>query len=193
LIQEGLDEKRSFYWAFNHWFEKKGRREERMSAEKQTVDGGLGPRFEVEDFPEPLRQLTPRKLFAILGPAVIALGGTIGGGEWLIGPSLFVKWGLALLWVTTVSSILQVFLNLEMCRYTLYTGEPVTVGFMRLAPGKAFWGWFFTVIGFCERGLPGWALGTATAIAALQLGIIPGAAAKGTVLSGVTWFLPPVV
>jgi len=153
-----------------------------MSTEKQTVDGGCGPKFEVEDFPEPLRHLTPRKLFAILGPAVIALGGTIGGGEWLIGPSLFVKWGLALLWVTTVSSILQVFLNLEMCRYTLYTGEPVTVGFMRLAPGKAFWGWFFTIIGFCERGLPGWALGTATAIAALQLGIIPGAAAKGTVL-----------
>ena len=45
-----------------------------------------------------------------------------------------------------------------MSRYTLYTGEPITVGFMRLAPGKAFWGWLFTIIGFAERGLPGWAL-----------------------------------
>ncbi len=149
---------------------------------KQTVAGGCGPNFEVTDLPEPLRELTPKKLFAILGPAVIALGGTIGGGEWLIGPSLFVKWGLGLLWITTCSALLQVFLNLEMTRYTLYTGEPITVGFMRLKPGKAFWGWFFTIIGFCERGLPGWILGTATAVAALQLGKIPLAADKGTVI-----------
>jgi hypothetical protein len=148
----------------------------------ETVAGGYGPSFKVEDLPDPPRDLSPRKLFAILGPAVIALGGTIGGGEWLVGPSLFVKWGLALLWITTVSALLQTFLNLEMTRYTLYTGEPVTVGFMRLAPGKAFWGWLFTIVGFAERGLPGWALGAATALAALQLGKIPGAPDKGTVL-----------
>ncbi|MGZ3495089.1 MAG: Nramp family divalent metal transporter, partial [Thermodesulfobacteriota bacterium] len=73
-----------------------------MAEEKQlkTVPGGCGPAFEVTDFPEPLRQITPKKLFMILGPAIIALGGTIGGGEWLIGPSLFVKYGLALLWIT---------------------------------------------------------------------------------------------
>jgi len=151
--------------------------------EKRKEDiAGCGPPFKVEDLPEPPRDLTPRKLFAILGPAVIALGGTIGGGEWLVGPSLFVKWGLALLWITTVSSLLQTFLNLEMTRYTLYTGEPITVGFMRLKPGKAFWGWLFTIVGFLERGLPGWALGAATALAAFQLGKIPGAPDKGTVI-----------
>jgi hypothetical protein len=155
-----------------------------MAEEKKVkgVDAGCGPPYEVGDFPEPPRDLTPRKLFAILGPAVIALGGTIGGGEWLVGPSLFVKWGLALLWITTVSSLLQVFLNLEMCRYTLYTGEPITVGFMRLKPGKAFWGWLFTVVGFLERAMPGWAMGTATALAAFQLGKIPGGPDKGTVI-----------
>ena len=89
-----------------------------MNEEKKakTVPGGCGPDFEFADFPEPLRKITPKKLFMILGPAVIALGGTIGGGEWLVGPSLFVKWGLALLWITTVSALLQVFLNLEMTR-----------------------------------------------------------------------------
>ena len=155
-----------------------------MTEEKQvqTVPGGCGPAFEVSDLPEPLRDLTPRKLFAILGPAVIALGGTIGGGEWLVGPSLFVKWGLALLWITTISSTLQVFLNLEMIRYTIYTGEPITVGYMRLWPGKAFWGWFYTIIGFVERAMPGWAMGTATALAAAQLGRVPGGPDKGTVI-----------
>ncbi|HMK51316.1 MAG TPA: Nramp family divalent metal transporter, partial [Thermodesulfobacteriota bacterium] len=155
-----------------------------MADEKQvkTVPGGCGPAYEVSDLPEPVRDLTPRKLFAILGPAVIALGGTIGGGEWLVGPSLFVKWGLALLWITTISSTLQVFLNLEMIRYTLYTGEPITVGYMRLWPGKAFWGWFYTIIGFIERAMPGWAMGTATALAAAQLGRIPGGPDKGTVI-----------
>lgn len=162
----------------------KWKKEVTMNEERKgkPISGGYGPNFEVTDLPEPPRDLTPRKLFAILGPAVIALGGTIGGGEWLVGPSLFVKWGLALLWITTVSALLQTFLNLEMTRYTLYTGEPITVGFMRLAPGKAFWGWLFTIIGFLERGLPGWALGAATALAAFQLGKIPGAPDKGTVI-----------
>ena len=155
-----------------------------MSDQKQEEleRAGCGPVFEVTDLPEAPRDLNMKKLLAILGPAMIALGGTIGGGEWLIGPSLFVKWGLGLLWITTVSSILQTFLNLEMSRYTIYTGEPITVGFMRLKPGKAFWGFFFTIIGFLERGLPGWALACGTALAAAQLGQIPGAGDKGTVV-----------
>jgi hypothetical protein len=61
-----------------------------METKKQDI-AGCGPPYEVSDMPEPPRDLTPRKLFAILGPAVIALGGTIGEGEWLVGPSLFVK------------------------------------------------------------------------------------------------------
>lgn len=155
-----------------------------MSDQKQEEleRAGCGPVFDTADFPEPPKIKSAGALLAIMGPAVIALGGTIGGGEWLIGPSLFVKYGLALLWITTVSSILQVFLNLEMVRYTLYTGEPITVGIMRLKPGKAFWGWLFTIAGFLERGLPGWCLATATALAAVQLGVIPGAGDKATVI-----------
>jgi len=130
----------------------------------------------------PWKGMTPKKLFLMMGPAVIALGGSIGGGEWLVGPSLFVKYGLVLLWVTSVSTTLQTFLNLEMTRYTLATGEPITVGFMRLRPGKGFWGWLFTIAGFIERAMPGWALACATAVAAMQLGRIPGLADKAVVI-----------
>ncbi len=151
---------------------------------QETVPGGHGPAFTVTDMPEsPMREgLTAKGLFLMMGPAVIALGGSIGGGEWLVGPALFVKYGLVLLWITTVSTTLQTFLNLEMTRYTLYTGEPITLGFMRLSPGKPFWGGLFTIAGFVERAMPGWAIATATAIAAMQLGKIPGAADRPTVV-----------
>jgi len=150
---------------------------------QESVPGGYGPAFPVTDMPEsPWKGMTGKKLFLMMGPAVIALGGSIGGGEWLVGPALFVKYGLVLLWVTTVSTTLQTFLNLEMTRYTLATGEPITIGIMRLAPGKTFWGGLFTVAGFIERGMPGWALACATAVAAMQLGKIPALADKPTVI-----------
>ena len=147
-----------------------------------SVPGGQGPAFPITDLPDPPKNLTIKGLFLTMGPAVIALGGSIGGGEWLVGPALFVKYGLVLLWVTTVSTTLQTFLNLEMTRYTLVTGEPITIGFMRLKPGKMFWGIFFTVIGAIERAMPGWALACATAIAAMQLGRIPALADRPVVL-----------
>jgi hypothetical protein len=65
-----------------------------------------------------------RALFAVLGPGVIVLGAAIGSGEWLIGPVAIVRYGLTLLWVTTVAVFLQTVFNGELMRYTLYTGEP---------------------------------------------------------------------
>ncbi|NLI91117.1 MAG: Nramp family divalent metal transporter [Peptococcaceae bacterium] len=154
------------------------------------VDPGCGKDFGIEDMPKAPQIKNKKALLAILGPSIIALGGTLGSGEWLIGPAMFVKYGLALLWITTVSTFLQTFLNLEMSRYTIYTGEPITVGFMRLKPGAKFWGPLMSIIGFLERGLPGWALASATCLGAIQLGKIPEAGDKGTVIVwGVIVFL----
>src|SRR5512142_3183931 len=147
------------------------------------VPGGFGPAFPVSDMPAPpIDKITLKNAFVVLGPAVIALGGSIGGGEWLVGPGLFVLYGLGLLWITTVSTTLQTFLNLEMTRYTLVTGEPITLGFMRLWPGKWFWSVVYSVVGFIERAAPGWALSCATAVAAMQLARIPGNDDRGTVV-----------
>ena len=83
------------------------------------------------------------RLLGVVGPGVIVLGASIGSGEWLIGPTAFVKYGMSLLWVTTVAVTLQTILNTEAIRYTLYTGEPVFTGFMRTRPRSTFWAWTY--------------------------------------------------
>ena len=71
---------------------------------------------------------------AVVGPGVIVLGASIGGGEFLLGPAAFVRHGLSLLWVTGIAVWLQTVFNTELMRYTLATGEPVFTGFMRTRP-----------------------------------------------------------
>jgi hypothetical protein len=119
---------------------------------------------------------TRRNVLRTIGPGIIGLGAAIGSGEWLLGPSVIVAYGPTLLWITTVAVLLQVLLNLEMARYTLYTGEPIISGYMRTWPGPGFWGSIYSALAFLQDGWPGWALAAATATAALLLGRMPTAA-----------------
>jgi hypothetical protein len=136
---------------------------------------GLLPPWGVAELPAP-PTFTFRNVLRTIGPGIIGLGIAIGSGEWLLGPSVVARYGPALLWVTTVSVLLQVFINIEMARYTMYTGEPIMVGFMRTSPGPRFWSGLYGLLTFLQVGWPGWALASATAVAALALGRIPTAA-----------------
>jgi hypothetical protein len=122
-----------------------------------------------------------RALFAILGPGVIVLGAAIGSGEWLIGPVATVRYGLALLWVTTVAVFLQTVFNGELMRYTLYTGEPAFTGFMRTRPRSTFWAALYSVLFLLQTGWPGWAGAAAGALFFLARGRVPTAADAGAV------------
>jgi len=84
-------------------------------------------------------KFTRRNWFAMLGPALVMGGAAIGGGEWLLGPVVTAKYGAALLWVTMISILGQVIYNIEISRYTLYTGEPIFTGKFRTMPGPKFW------------------------------------------------------
>jgi hypothetical protein len=90
----------------------------------------------------------------VVGPGVIVLGLSIGGGEFLLGPAAFVRHGLSLLWITLVSVFFQTIFNTELMRYTLATGEPVVTGFMRTRPAPAFWAWFYAGMYFLQTGWP---------------------------------------
>ena len=99
---------------------------------------------------------TPKGLdwLKVVGPGVIVLGLSIGGGEFLLGPAAFVRYGLSLLWITLVSVFFQTIFNTELMRYTVATGEPVFTGFMRTRPSRAFWAWFYAGMYFLQTGWP---------------------------------------
>lgn len=123
---------------------------------------GLDP-WRIAELPEPP---TPRGLqwLGVVGPGVIVLGLSIGSGEFLLGPAVFVRHGLSLLWVTGVAILLQTVFNLELMRYTLATGEPVFTGFMRTRPSARGWALFYSALYFLQTGWPAWAATAAGAI-----------------------------
>ena len=129
----------------------------------------------------------------VVGPGVIVLGLSIGSGEFLLGPTAFVRHGLTLLWVTTVAVFLQTVFNTEVVRYTLATGEPAFTGFMRTRPGASFWAWFYSILYFLQSGWPAWAGTAAGAIFYLFAGQLATPADRDVVyMIGVGTFLATV-
>jgi hypothetical protein len=96
------------------------------------------PPWNIDVLPDAPR-FSARHIFAMLGPSIIAGGAAIGGGEWLMGPTVTAKYGGALLWLATVSILCQVVYNIEISRYALYSGEPIMNGKFRTLPGPALW------------------------------------------------------
>jgi hypothetical protein len=74
-----------------------------------------------------------------------------------------------------VAIALQTIFNLEAIRYTLYTGEPIFGGIMRLKPGPRFWAAFYTVVGFFQLGWPALAGTAAATLLSAWMGRVPEA------------------
>jgi hypothetical protein len=129
------------------------------------------PRWDTGVLPDAPR-ITLRSWALLLGPGLVAAGAAIGGGEWLAGPLTTARYGGAILWLATVSILTQLFYNLEICRYTLYCGEPIFTGKFRLLPGPLFW---LVVYIFLDFGsvFPYLVSSAATPLAAVILGEIP--------------------
>lgn len=139
-----------------------------------SAGGGNLPDWQVAELPAPL-PLSRRNLFKVIGPGAILLATSIGGGEWLVGPAAAVRFGTSVMWIATIAIGFQVIFNLEGIRYTLYTGEPIYSGFMRLKPGSAFWAVFYAILAIFQLGWPALALSTAGTLFSLGVGRIPGA------------------
>jgi len=153
----------------------------------------LNLEFQQAELPEPPR---PRGLgwLRAVGPGVIALGVSIGSGEFLLGPATFVQHGFSLLWVVLIAITFQTIFNTEVMRYTLATGEPVFAGFMRTRPSSTLWAWVYVILYFLQVGWPAWAATAAAAIFYLVTQRLPDAGdASTTYLIGAAAFLAVVV
>ena len=101
----------------------------------------------------------PARLWRVIGPGVVASGVGLSSGEFVLWPYIASQAGLVFLWGAVLGVVTQFFLNMEIERYTLATGETALAGFNRLwrHAGLAL------VLMVCFANLwPGWALSAAT-------------------------------
>jgi hypothetical protein len=113
------------------------------------------PAAETRDLPEPV------PFRKVVGASVIILATAIGSGEFVLWPYITSQVGLVFMWAAIVGFAIQFFINMEVERYTLATGETALTGFSRLWKP---WGILFIVMALCQNFWPGWATGAATTL-----------------------------
>ena len=145
------------------------------------------PGVEYRDLPEPL------PLRKIVGASVVLLATALGSGELIIWPYITTQVGVGLLWLAFVGFSMQYFLNMEIERYTLATGETAVVGFTRFWKP---WGIIFALGAFLPNAWPGWATGGATVLSYLfgfGEGSVPIIAIIGLIAIGIAITASPVI
>ncbi len=142
------------------------------SEARSGLDHGCLPDWKVAELPEPL-PFSVGNVLRTIGPGAILLAGSIGGGEWIVGPLTTVRFGPEILWIATLGIFLQMIFNLEAVRYTLYSGEPVMTGVMRLNPGGKFWGGIYVAAGTAQLATPAMAMACAGVMLTAGRGDLP--------------------
>jgi hypothetical protein len=149
--------------------------------EKQTYELGAGPPLGVDDLPTPEEAFgAPRiglkaTITLVIGPSLIALGLSIGSGEWILAPlAIGTEGWVGIGFVALISILLQALYNVEIGRYVVATGEVPSLGFGRIPPGF-FIGTILAVLLFYLAFITGgWAAGAGDGLFTLFTGDIPG-------------------
>ncbi len=149
------------------------------------VGNGNLPPMPYRDMPEPL------PLGRVLGPSVILAGLGVGSGEYIIWPFMTATVGTFFLWAAVLSVTVQYFLNMEIERYTLATGETAVAGFVRFWKP---WGALFCLFTILPNMWPGWATSGVTILGFLVGPIdVPLVTIGVLVASGVALTASPIV
>jgi len=159
---------------------------------RAAVAASTGLRVPDRVLPPPERKALPDPvpLRRMLGPSIILAGLSIGSGELVLWPRLTAEFGFQLFWACWIGVTIQFFLNMEIERWSLATGESAVVGFVRLWRGFAP---LFLLCATLPWIWPGWATGAATLLS-WEFGLpLRTTAVAGLVLCGLVLSLGPVV
>lgn len=146
---------------------------------------GALPEFALAELPPP-----PASTWRIIGPGVVAAGVGLASGEFILFPYIASQVGLVFIWAALVGLATQFFINMEVERYTLATGETVLTGFSRLG---RHWGLFFAALALIANLWPGWMMSSATLVTFLVGGNARWIAIGMLVAMGLILTLSPVV
>lgn len=96
----------------------------------------------------------PSGFWELVGPGAVLVGLAIGAGELIVWPRLTAQYGAMMTWAAVLGVFIQLWVNLEIGRYTLATGESVYTGYARLS--RVF-PWVFLALNVVGWIVPGWA------------------------------------
>src|SRR5215211_4167493 len=94
----------------------------------------------------------PKQYWRLIGPGIIAAGVGLASGEFILYPYIASQVGLVFVWAALVGVVTQFFINMEIERYTLATGETALTGFSRY---WRHWGLVFALLTFLANAWPG--------------------------------------
>ncbi|WP_219466650.1 Nramp family divalent metal transporter [Nonomuraea rhizosphaerae] len=121
-----------------------------------TVPARVLPPVTVRDLPEP-----PGSTWRVIGPGLVGAGVGLASGEFILWPYIASQVGLVFIWGAAIGIITQWFLNMEIERYTLATGETALTGFSRM---WKHWGIVFVLMTLASNLWPGWVTTSATMV-----------------------------
>lgn len=121
-----------------------------------TVPSRVLPPVTIRDLPEP-----PSNTWRIIGPGLVGAGVGLASGEFILWPYIASQVGLIFIWGAAIGIITQWFLNMEIERYTLATGETALTGFSRM---WKHWGLVFVIMTLLSNLWPGWVTTSATMV-----------------------------
>ena len=108
------------------------------------------PPLRYRDLPEPIAW---RRM---VGPSIMLAGLALGSGEFILWPYIAYRAEFVFFWACLLGVITQFFLNMEIERWTLATGESAITGFCRLS---RHWAWIILILNIIPWAWPGWATG----------------------------------